>query len=608
MLFPIASAEFLPATLIILLCSLLFLRMFTTIPKVLIFFIIFSSLYYLKVLFGLAIIPESMISFLALMCLARMLEKDKEDSKTNRYLGFLWIGCFVLFRTDLLSICLLLLTMFFIMKTMRYRENDLYYFRDLLKIKSLGFKNIAVSTLTVFVLFVFFPRAYNFLPSARVPQKGTIGYSKRIDNSSMTELLPSSQTAFYAIMSKIKNENLYWRGRVLNYTDGYNWKTTKIHSRVKNIKVLTDSIDYKVKYEQDFQGDLILLDIPLKVNNSNLAYTKNNEFNTFMLYNKHKKSFLDATSVLSFNQLNTDTKNLNKYTQLPGAVKNTLKKFTVFLKDHTSLEDLIVKFKKHIINNKYSYTLSPKGTTTLKGFIKNKQGFCTHYASLLGLTLRYFKYPARLISGFQGGQYNDIGNHYKVSSNDAHAWVEVYDGKRWTRIDPTSFIAPNRLIVGGESFLSGNSEPSILNNTNSIYSFYYSSKQIWDNLNFKISLFFDTYNMESQRTIANKFKINKNVFIISGFLLISIIFLIFYNISGKDNNYKEEVDIIFNKFAKKMKHKGIEINQSDNLFQIIDKVQSKDEIYVDFINAYKIAKYSKNKNLKDLKKVLAKIK
>lgn len=608
MLFPIASAEFLPTTLITLLCTLLFLRMFTTIPKVLIFLIIFSSLYYLKVLFGLAIIPESMISFLAIMCLARMLEKDNESSKTNRYLGFLWIGCFVLFRTDLLSIFLLLITMFFIIKTMQYKENDLFYLRGLFKIKSLGLKNIAVSTLTVFALFVFFPRAYNFLPSARIPQKGAVGYSKKIDNSSMTELLPSSQTAFYAIMPKIKMESLYWRGRVLNYTDGYNWKSTKIHSRVKSKKEISSSIDYKVKYEQDFQGDLILLDIPLRINSSNLAYTKNNEFNTFILYNKHKKSYLDATSALSFNELNTDTKNLKKYTQLPGAVKNTLKNFTVFLKNHSSLEELLFKFKKHIINNKYSYTLSPKGATTLKGFLKNKQGFCTHYASLLGLTLRYFNYPARLISGFQGGQYNDIGKHYKVSSNDAHAWVEVYDGKRWTRIDPTSFIAPNRIIIGGEGFLSGNNTSSILNNKNSIFSFYYSGKQIWDNLNFKISLFLDTYDMESQRSIANKFKINKNVFIISGFLLISIIFLVFYNIAGNEKNYKEEVDIIFHKFSKKMKRKGIDIKPTDSLLQIIGKVQGKDKAYAEFINAYEIAKYSPKKDLKNLKSILAKIK
>jgi hypothetical protein len=57
--------------------------------------------------------------------------------------------------------------------------------------------------------------------------------------------------------------------------------------------------------------------------------------------------------------------------------------------------------------------------------------------------------PARVVVGYQGGQWNQYGNYLLVRQSDAHAWCEVWlsDGG-WTRVDPTSVIAPERLNIG----------------------------------------------------------------------------------------------------------------------------------------------------------------
>lgn len=610
LLFPVAASDFLPTGLIALLSSLLIIRIYTYFPKLLIFTIIIGSIYYLRTIYGNSIIPESTVSFLSLMCLARMLEKEHGDYKTNRFLGFLWAGSFVLFRTDLTSILLLSLTTFFILKTLPLENDKKITIKDLLFSGTIKWKDIFLGVATVIILFIFFPRIYNFLPTARVQPRGTIGYTKDINNSSNIQLNLSSQTAFYAQMDKIENSELYWRGRVHVITDGYNWRSKEITSRIKTKIPSEGIITYQMKYEQDFDGDIILLDTPTKITSTNLRGIKNNEFHTYRLYNKKKKVFLTAESILDKSSLATDTNNLKDYLKIPKSTLVTIKDFAQNFKNHKNLNDLLVKFENYITNNKFFYTLSPKGASTLKNFIANKQGFCTHYASLLGITLRYFKYPARLVSGFQGGRYNEIGNHYKVSSNDAHAWVEVYNGNYWQRVDPTSFIAPNRVLMGGENFFTGQDIISARKNRNTFINWYYNSRQFWDNLNYKVSLFFDTYDRENQTKIARSFRLKRWAFVSVGLIFIFIIFLILYFSTKEAKKYKLEIDELFDRFSYNAKKHGVLFKDTDNLERLKDKVLSSNlnKDYIDFLHYYQMSKYSKSKNYKKLKEILDKIK
>ena len=72
--------------------------------------------------------------------------------------------------------------------------------------------------------------------------------------------------------------------------------------------------------------------------------------------------------------------------------------------------------------------------------------------------LRHNDIPARLVSGFQGGEYNEAGGFYKVRSSDAHAWVEYLEGDQWKSVDPTGFISPDRISQGGYGFLNNTLE------------------------------------------------------------------------------------------------------------------------------------------------------
>ena len=61
------------------------------------------------------------------------------------------------------------------------------------------------------------------------------------------------------------------------------------------------------------------------------------------------------------------------------------------------------------------------------------------------ILMRALNVPARVVTGYQGGEQNTVDGFWVVRQSDAHAWAEVwYEGRGWTRVDPTSAVAPGR--------------------------------------------------------------------------------------------------------------------------------------------------------------------
>lgn len=97
------------------------------------------------------------------------------------------------------------------------------------------------------------------------------------------------------------------------------------------------------------------------------------------------------------------------------------------------------------LRQNYRYSLDV-GTTTSKNPIEEflfvrKSGYCEHYASAMVILLRTLGIPARLVTGFLPGDWNDYGHYYTVRQRDAHAWVEVFfPNSGWVTFDPTPVI------------------------------------------------------------------------------------------------------------------------------------------------------------------------
>lgn len=601
--FPILSYEFLPTHIILFYIGLIILRFFTLIPKIILFPISAYILYMLKMSFENFFLPEPMISFLALMCLLRILDKDKSDYKINRILGLMWIGSFALFKTDLLYLIFMLFSLYLNFKILAYNDNQTIKLSSLFKIKSMNFKEICLSLLLISILFVFFPRFYGFLPRVNSPQQGQIGYSKTIDNSKITNLQFSSKNAFTVELEKmIPITELYWRGRVHSKTDGYNWKSeTLVYSKLKLSSA--PLLSYQMKYEQDLAGDIVLLDTPGKISSSSLAYTLDNETNTYSTYLKNRKIIVNARSSLQGKQTNINKLNKNKYLKLPKFLPEA---FRVYLRDlklnkKIELNTIIKRFKMYLKKEKFTYALNPGDVTSLSKFLKVKKGFCTHYASLLGLTFRNFGFPTRLVSGFQGGEYNELGGFYTISSNDAHAWVEVYTENNWIRVDPTAFVEPDRLNYGGEAFFTENQDQLRDRNSNSNFILYL--KKSYGMINYKMSLWLDSFDQDKQESISKNLSLNKNAFFIIGFILIIFLLFLFYILRRK---LAPSLSLHDQLLQKLINHLNRKYSAQIEAYDSIEAIKLKAALYKDissFMDIYEQIKYNQQMDQKHIKEL-----
>src|SRR3546814_16083177 len=70
--------------------------------------------------------------------------------------------------------------------------------------------------------------------------------------------------------------------------------------------------------------------------------------------------------------------------------------------------------------------------------------------------------PARIVTGYQGGEVNPVGNYLIVRQSDAHAWVEVWlEGRGWVRVAPTAAVAPQRIESGISSLHAAEALPML---------------------------------------------------------------------------------------------------------------------------------------------------
>jgi transglutaminase-like putative cysteine protease len=73
--------------------------------------------------------------------------------------------------------------------------------------------------------------------------------------------------------------------------------------------------------------------------------------------------------------------------------------------------------------------------------LRDRRGYCEYFASAMVLLLRAEGVPARLVSGFLGGEYSALGGQYVVRQENAHAWVEAWiEGQGWRTFDPTPAV------------------------------------------------------------------------------------------------------------------------------------------------------------------------
>ena len=323
---------------------------------------------------------------------------------------------------------------------------------------ALGTLIVALAIPLTLVLFLLFPRIQG--PLWGLPgdaQSARSGLSDSMSPGNISELALSGEIAFRAkfIDKPPPNANLYWRGPVFGAYDGRTW--TPLQARMNftgpvAIAPRGEPIRYQVTLEPNGRRALLALEMPLTApqvtdNPSRLSV----ELQILTRKPIGQRIRYDAESYVEYElQPNASDAVLREWLELPrGYNPQTLElagRLRSHLRGDTEAVDAILKYFRQ---EKFSYTLEPPllGQHAVDDFLfSTRAGFCEHYASAFVVLMRALGVPARVVTGYQGGEINTVDGFMTVRQSDAHAWAEVWLKNRgWTRVDPTAAVAPERV-------------------------------------------------------------------------------------------------------------------------------------------------------------------
>ncbi|MCX5807156.1 MAG: DUF3488 and transglutaminase-like domain-containing protein [Proteobacteria bacterium] len=375
-----------------------------------------------------------------------------EDKKFRDYMQIYAITLFLLAGLGLLSldivfvaylfILVILLTISVVLLTYYSQDPNLELSRQMVMkivLRSMYIPLLAIP-LTV-VMFVILPRTdypiFNFLNRA---DKAKTGFTDNVKLGAVSSIQEDSSVILRINMEKIDDNSLYWRGVVMDNFNGISWKSLRKHlvSTAKPVNIKGKTISQTVYLEPYENIYLFALDKPVSISLKNAK--KNTDFTYTSLGFIEKRTRYDAVSIIS-DTISDDIIDEKIYLQVPEDISLKITDLVRSLAPGSEKEEDIKKIYEFLNNGSYKYSLEnlPLSKTPLEDFLFDiKHGNCEYFASAYAVMLRIAGIPSRLIGGYKGGYYNDMGGYYLVPQKNAHVWVEAYvKNKGWVRIDPT---------------------------------------------------------------------------------------------------------------------------------------------------------------------------
>ena len=312
------------------------------------------------------------------------------------------------------------------------------------------------------ILFILFPRVQG--PLWGLPQDAfaSSGLDDKMAPGSLSRLILSDEVAFrvsYADQPP-RRDQMYWRGPVLWEFDGRTWTQGRTAATIApEFTDTANGISYSVTLEPHNKTWLFALDLPDRISvPARLTY----DFQIVQKGLVKARLRYEAHSFLSYHaNPNEAERQIQRALQLPPSLNPQARQLAADWRAGGANDAAVVRVAlAYFSQQNFQYTLEPPplGLHSVDEFLfTTRQGFCEHYASSFVFLMRAAHIPARVVTGYQGGEFNAVGNYYIVRQSDAHAWAEVWlSGQGWVRIDPTAAIAPARVELGLSAAVTNN--------------------------------------------------------------------------------------------------------------------------------------------------------
>lgn len=334
--------------------------------------------------------------------------------------------------------------------------------------KTLGLLFVMALPLLV-VLFLFFPRIPPLWQVQLAGNQATTGISDSMSPGDFANLSKSTELAFRVTFDGAMphRSKMYWRGLVFTDFDGITWKQGEPPSVWHTLNLIPNWADvyqeapatsYQVLLEPTHQNWLFALDYPKPVPRRGVMMSEHFTLERIRPIDERFGYAVQWYPNVNI-EANLSAKEREKNTALPNSNLQT-KLFAQSLYGKVGQDPVryIAAVENHIRQQNFHYTLSPPALQSerVDEFLFGTQaGFCEHYSSSFVVLMRAVEIPARVVTGYQGGQLSQDGKTWEVRQMDAHAWAEVWlEEQGWVRVDPTAFVAPERVEEGMDALTS----------------------------------------------------------------------------------------------------------------------------------------------------------
>ena len=402
------------------------------------------------------------VTMLALLLTLKTLElRARRDAFVVFFLGFFCMLASFFYSQSLLTAASMLLGLLGLLTVLVNAHMPVGKPPLLQAAKTAGWMALLGAPIMI-VLFLLFPRLAPLwgVPSDAVA--GRSGLSAKMQVGTIASLALNDSVAMRIQFDgpPPAQRDLYFRGPVLSGFDGREWLPANVDglSRLMgtaSLVVTGNPISYEVTMEPSSKPWLMVMDAAVNspalagyqaLMQADLQWVLNRPLNDLLRYKVQSyPSFAHGPK--------TPVMGLREYVALPpGFNPRTLALANEIRRDarytQAGSDALVEVAMARLRTGGYTYTLAPGvyGQNTADEFwFDKKAGFCEHIASSFVILMRALDVPARIVTGYQGGEQNTIDGFWTVRQSDAHAWAEVWhEGRGWVRVDPTSAVSPGR--------------------------------------------------------------------------------------------------------------------------------------------------------------------
>jgi transglutaminase-like putative cysteine protease len=308
----------------------------------------------------------------------------------------------------------------------------------------------------MFAFFVLFPRTAGPLWALPQDARGaSTGLSDSMTPGNIANLIKSDTIAFRVQFAgdMPPYTTLYWRGPVLVHFDGRTWTMGEelLYKRRPGYARHESPVTYTLQLEPHNKNWIFPLDVPATLPRDT-AIRGDLQMRAARLVTEQQR--YEMSSYLDYRYGEAATREqLNRALVYPRSHNpRTIALGREWGEQNTNPRQTLIKALR-FYNREFTYTLEPPLLDPVDPYddflFNSKQGFCEHFSGSFALLMRAAGIPARVVTGYQGGEVNPINKELIVRQADAHAWVEVWlADEGWVRVDPTSAVSPLR-VEGG---------------------------------------------------------------------------------------------------------------------------------------------------------------